>query len=113
MQHEMITSARPRGPRSKGTNVTCTCRAWETFTNDLTPSRAGAWAKRQHATHVENTTVEGDVKALKALIKKQMGWLEAEMEQGYISFVKDRRKALDRLLGELVEDMERLAELEG
>lgn len=107
MKHEMITQARPRGGRMKGTNVTCTCHAWSTFSNDLTPSRAGAWAKRVHAAHVERTTPTSDVEALKALIAKQTKWLNDEIAAGYISFVKDRRKALDRLLGELIEDMGR------
>lgn len=112
MKHELIRSVRSLGGRRKGTNAACTCQQWHgLFTNDKTPEQArqAHWGEESHAEHVASTTVESDIEALKALIARTQRLLTDDIEHGYTSFIEGRMRRLNRLVAELVADMERQA----
>jgi hypothetical protein len=112
MQHDLILTARSLGGRRKGTNAECSCQQWDgLFTNDKNPEQArrAKWGQVSHAKHVESTTVEGDIEALKALIAKQQKWLANDIEGGYASFIERRAETLSKLVTQLLADMERQA----
>jgi hypothetical protein len=112
MQHDLILTARPLGGRRKGTNAACSCQQWDgLFSNDKNPDQArrSKWGQAAHAKHVESTTVESDIEALKALIVKQQGWLAKDIEGGYASFIERRAEMLSKLVTQLLADMERQA----
>lgn len=112
MKHQLSIQARPRGGGSKGTNLRCTCRTWETFTNDLTPSRAKGWANRQFAAHLEKTTVEGDIAALKALISHAQGLVTKAIAEDDAFTLEGWGPRLADLHAELAADLRRQAEQE-
>jgi hypothetical protein len=112
MQHELILTARSLGGRRKGTNAACSCQQWDgLFSNDKNPEQArrAKWGRAAHARHVEGTTVESDIEALKAMIAKQQGFLTKDIESGYASFIEGRMKRINELVTQLLADMERQA----
>lgn len=118
MEHRLSTGRFQRGRGALkgsgmqyGTRARCVC-GWTTNVN-IAPSKGGErQAKNLHVQHVEGTTVQGDLEALRELIAEALRRLKVYQDDGFAKSAEILQQYIDDLTVQYKADLEKLARLQ-